>query len=84
MMDKAQEAATAAHNAAMTSYTASGLTGGAGIVTGDHILTTIGALMAVATFAVNWIYKHRHYKLAVARFQFERDEQKGEAPHRKD
>lgn len=36
-------------------------------LTTNDIVMFIGAFCALATFAVNWYYKHKHYKLAEAR-----------------
>ena len=46
------------------SYTASGTTVAVGAFTANELAAMAGVLCAIATFAVNWYYRLKHYKLA--------------------
>jgi len=47
-----------------TSYVTSGSIVGVGAWTANEIATAAGIALGLATFAVNWYYKHKHYQLA--------------------
>ena len=49
--------------ASQVSYAASGATVGLAALTAHDWAVIGGLAMAVATFVVNWIYKHKHYRL---------------------
>jgi len=52
-----------------TSYAASGATIAIGGFTANEIAALIGALLALATFAVNWYYRHKTYQLEKAKLR---------------
>lgn len=56
-----------------TAYIASGLTVAAGGLSFNEWMMLGGFLIALATFLVNWYYRHKHYKLAERRAQDEED-----------
>lgn len=58
MINSAQEKVTAA-----ASYTASAGAAALGIWTLNDIALAVGIFLGIATFVVNWVYKHKHVKL---------------------
>lgn len=58
MQEKIQQLTSAA------SYTASGVSTAVGLLTINDIAAIIGIVLGTATFAINWIYKHKHFKIA--------------------
>ncbi|MEJ1409385.1 MAG: phage holin [Candidatus Sedimenticola sp. (ex Thyasira tokunagai)] len=58
MPDKIADLATG------TSYTVSAGTMVVGGLTINEIAAVGGLLLGFATFAVNWVYRHKHFKLA--------------------
>ncbi len=55
------------HAVTTASYTASGGTVLIAGFTANEVAAIGGLLLALATFLVNWYYRHKHYSLAVAR-----------------
>ena len=49
--------------ATTVTYSASGATVIAGLALNEWIALA-GLIVAIATFGITWLYKHRHYKLA--------------------
>lgn len=46
------------------SYGSSAITMVFGAMTFQQWVTVIGLVIGIATFGVNWYYKHKHYQLA--------------------
>lgn len=60
------------NSSSTATYVASGGTVAVGTLTANEVAAFAGVFIAFATFVVNIVYKHLHYKLAKA--QVERDE----------
>lgn len=58
MQEKIQQVTSAA------SYAASGVSTAVGLLTINNIAAIIGIVLGIATFVINWAYKHKHFKLA--------------------
>ena len=50
------------------SYIASGFISSLSFVTTNEFALLFGMLLGLATFIINWIYKHKNYKLNVSVF----------------
>lgn len=66
MSDKAAAVST------VTSYTASGGTIITGTLTANEIATAVGVAVGVATFFVNWYYRHRMMRIQEANMELNR------------
>lgn len=70
-MERATDAAQhAADIAARASYVSAGGTAFFGL-TLNEIGVAVGIVVTIATAAVNWYYRHKHYLLAVERANFD-------------
>jgi len=59
---------------AITTYIASVFTVVMGELAGMDVVTLVGIMLGVSTFAVNWFYKHQQHRRDAARFDREQDE----------
>ena len=67
-----EQAAMVANKASLAGYTAAGGTITVAGFTTNEIAMLVGVVIGIATFAVNWVYRHRSYKLEKARFDYDR------------
>jgi len=69
MSEKIGHAMHAANTTSTLSYSTAGGTFIVGGLTANELVSIVGLLLAVATFVVNWVYKHKAYTLEKSRIE---------------